>query len=932
MRLGLANIGRLWKQLPAAWAVVFGGACILGVASFPGRTRSLAAAESASSPQESLSSRDIVWIEAEQFRQPGGWVNDAQFVDQMGSPFFLAIGLEGPVADAVTTVSIPRSATYRLWVRCRDWVPEFSPGKFQVVVGGKTSNTVFGASKSGNWIWEDGGEFALPAGELEIRLHDLTGHYGRCDALVLTSDSELRLPDDPAKIAVLRERYGGVSREIRDMGPYDTVVVGGGLAGTFAAVASARMGCRTALVQNRPVLGGNSSTEILVNPEGDTTREPLDPGEGGIIEEVRGDVFGYSDRLLQLVRNQPNLDLFLNTHAKGVELAGPNKIKAVLALDVNNGQRYRFVGTTFIDCTGDGAIGVWAGAEYRHGREPRSMYGESRAPEVGDLNKGTMGGTLRYATEQMAFPVKFVGPDWARHFPTCADFNSGRHPQLRFGGWQWVIEYGGELDTYKDAEVIRDELLRIIWGMWDHAKNHCTQLGDAAENFRLTWVSHVVGKRESRRLIGDYVMTEHDIANQTLFPDRVSYGGWGIDIHPPKGFYDPGPAAIFSHKVKFSVPFRSLYTKDIDNLMMAGRCISVTHAALGATRVMITCGLQGQAVGTAAGFCKRHETTPRVVYERYIGDLQQQLLKDGCYLIDLPNQDPRDLARDASVAASSVAPNDVYQPSAALTRHNLDHDRAVMFRWKGGHLESVAVHLESQVAKPLAVNAHFCRAKSLGDFQNAEQIAAVSVTVPPGSRDWVSVPIGLQLEPGYYYLWLPKTAGLSWGLFSEEPAETARAYRSGNEWHQMPGCYAFKTQPSSGVVLLLAEERADQPWFSPQNVVDGFARAIRGVPHSWRPDPAQALPQWVELTFASPVEFDTVHISFQSRALAANDFALSVWRDGQWQPLVRVTDNAQRRCVLTVPTTRAERLRLTIEKAPPEMGVCEIRVYHEEGQ
>ncbi|NMC22095.1 MAG: FAD-dependent oxidoreductase, partial [Thermogutta sp.] len=375
MRSGLkANSGR-WNRIFAITAAV-----VLG-ASWP-----LAAAEAASAAEDSAS---IVWIEAEHFQQPGGWVNDAQFVDQMGSPFLLAIGLEGPVADAVTTVSIPRTGKYRLWVRCRDWVPEFSPGRFQVVLGGKSPEKVFGASKSGEWTWEDGGEFDLPAGTLEIRLHDLTGHYGRCDAIVLTTDTELRLPDDPAKIAVLRERYGGVSREIRDMGPYDTVVVGGGLAGTFAAVASARMGCRTALLQNRPVLGGNSSTEILVNPEGDTTREPLDPGEGGIIEEVRGDVFGYSERLLKLVQNQPRLDLFLNTHAKGVELAEPNKIKAVRALDVNSGQRYRFLGTTFIDCTGDGSIGVWAGAEYRHGREPRSMYGETRAPEVGDLNKGT---------------------------------------------------------------------------------------------------------------------------------------------------------------------------------------------------------------------------------------------------------------------------------------------------------------------------------------------------------------------------------------------------------------------------------------------------------------------------------------------------------------------------------------------------------------
>ncbi len=885
-----------------------------------------AANDSASAEQTAA---DVVWLETEHFQERGGWVNDAQFVDQMGSPFLLAIGLDGPVADAVTTVSIPRSGKYYLWVRCRDWVPEFSPGRFQVILGGKPAGKVFGASKVGEWVWEAGGQWELSSGPLEVRLHDLTGHYGRCDAMVLATDPDFPLPNDPAKIAVLREQYGGVSREIRDMGPYDTVVVGGGLAGTFAAVASARMGCRTALIQNRPILGGNGSAEILVNPQGDTTRQPLDPGEGGIIEEVRGDVFGYSERLLKLVQSEPRLDLFLNMHATGVELAEPRKIKAVVALDVNSGQRYRCLGSTFIDCTGDGSIGAWAGTEYRHGREPRSMYGETRAPEVGDLNKGTMGGTLRYATEQIATPVPFVGPDWARHFPTCEDFNPDRHPQLQFGGWQWVIEYGGELDTYKDAEVIRDELLRIIWGMWDHVKNHCLKLKEEAAHFKLTWVSHVVGKRESRRLIGDYVMTEHDIANQTLFPDRVSYGGWGIDIHPPKGFYDPGPPAIFSHKVKFSVPFRSLYTKDVDNLMMAGRCISVSHAALGATRVMITCGLQGQAVGTAAGFCKIHQTTPRGVYQHHIQDLQQQLLKDGCYIIDLPNQDPRDLARGAIATASSFAPNDVYQPAAALTRHNLDHDRAVMFQWKGGTLGNIDLYLESKSAQPVDLEAHLCRAKTLCGFQDAEQIGTMKVTLPPDLRDWIRVPIGLQLEPGYYFLWLPMTPGVSWALFGSEPPQTARAYRSGDAWNQMPGCYAFRTDPPGEEASRLADDWDDQPWFSPQNVVDGFARAIRGIPHSWRPDPAQELPQWVELKFPSPVVFDTVHISFQSRQLAAKDFSLSAQVDGQWQMLVQIADNAQRRRVLCIPETRTDRLRLNVQKAPPEIGVCEIRVYRE---
>ena len=514
---------------------------------------------------------DVVWMEAELFKDLGGWSNDAQFVDQMGSPYLMAIGLNGPVADAVTRVKIPAAGKYRLWVRDRDWLPEFSPGQFQVAIGGKRAETVFGRSKQPSWVWEDGGQHDLAAGEVEVRLVDLTGHYSRCDALLLTNDLGYRPPNDREGLAKARLDFGGISREVQQAGPYDTVVVGGGLAGTFAAVASARMGCHTALVQDRPVLGGNGSSEILVNPEGDTTHEPLDPGEGGIIEEVRGRYDGYSERMLKLVQATPKLDLFLNTHVTGVEMKDKQRIAAVQGLNVTTGRRLAIPGTMFVDCTGDGQLGVLAGAEHRHGREPRSMYQESRAPEQPD--GFTMGNTLRYASQLEPKPVEFHAPAWARQFRKPSDFHKDREPQIHFGGWQWVIEYGGVLDTYENAEEIRDELLRIIWGMWDYVKNYSPR-ADEARNYRLTWVSYVAGKRESRRLIGDYVLTEKDIARQVLFADRVSYAGWGIDIHPPKGFYEEGPPAVFSHKLKFSVPFRCLYSKDLDNLMMAGRCIS----------------------------------------------------------------------------------------------------------------------------------------------------------------------------------------------------------------------------------------------------------------------------------------------------------------------------------------------------------------------
>jgi hypothetical protein len=750
----------------------------------------------------------MIWLEAERFQDLGGWTNDAQFIDQRGSPYLLAIGSDGPVKDAVTRVKASAAGRYRLWARTRDWVPQYSPGRFQIVFNGKPAGHVFGESKAKGWVWEDGGVHELPAGPLEVRLRDLTGHYGRCDAILLTDDLDYRPPGDRDALMSARVAFGGVSREIEAKGPYDTVVVGGGLAGAMAAIASTRTGAKTALIQDRPVLGGNTSTEILVEPQGDTTHEPLDPGESGIIEEFRGPADQYSERMLKLCKAEPELDLFLNTHATGVQTKGPGQIAAVEAMEVTTGRRRAFAGSIFIDCTGDGAIGVWAGAEHRHGREPRAMYEETRAPEKAD--GGTMGGTLRYATEIHSEPVSFTAPAWAHKSLNCSDFNRERHPQLRFGGWQWVIEYGGVLNTYDDAEAIRDELLRIIWGMWDHAKNHCPKLAGEAKNYKLVWVSHVVGKRESRRLVGDYVMTEHDISPSKLFEDRVSYGGWGVDLHPPKGFYDPGPPATFSHKVKFSVPFRSLYSRDIGNLLMAGRDISVSHAALGATRVMVTCGLQGQAAGTAAALCKIHNTTPRGLYQSHIAELQQQLLKDGCYLIDLPNSDPKDLALGAKITASSFSP-------------------------------------------PAPVSAQDGRKSHRLDPPNGSEIAAAD----------------------------------------KRP------------------------------------EHRPETMFAPENVVNGFARAIRGWPNSWRPEPGKPLPQWVELDFGREVSFNCVHVAFQTRELRANAFRLQAPRGDDWQTVAEVTGNLQRRGVIRFEPAKAARLRLVITEAKPDMGVCEIRVYNE---
>ena len=661
----------------------------------------------------------MIWLEAQQFENLGGWVNDAQFLDQMGSPYLLAVGLGKPVQDAETRIVLPKAGRYRLWVRCRDWVPEQSPGRFQVLLDGKAVAHTFGASGRNGWVWEDGGTLDLDGGETTVCLHDLTGYYGRCDALLLVDDLSYRPPDDRRALDSLRRRYGGVSREERYLSPYDIVVVGGGLAGCFVAVSAARQGCRVALIHNRPVLGGNASTECLVPPVGVWPygeQDPLDPRETGIVEEIRTDgrqtdenALVYSDRLWRLCRAESNLDLYMDASCTGVEMEA-NTIAAVKVLQVKTGRRLVFPARLVVDCTGDGSVGVAAGAEFRHGREPRSMHNEhpAFAPESGDSY--TMGCGLKYISTERSRPVPFEAPPWAHEFTECTDL--AHHPplDLDYFHWQFQIEIGSKKNTVDDAEEIRDELLCIIYGLWDHIKNHCSQLQELATNRELTWVGHVLAKRESRRLIGDYVMTEPDVSNGTLFPDRIAYSTWGLDVHPPDMFYVRFGSGVAVHLMKgtqYSIPFRSLYSKDVENLMMVGRNISVSHVALGGTRLMLTHAIMGQAVGTAARLCLQYDTTPRGIYQEHIGELQQQLLKDGCYLVDLANQDPRDLARCASVTASSTRIDEEREEIMGPERVIDGYARAehgTTHSWRPGQGQPLPQWVELNLGQPTSFN------------------------------------------------------------------------------------------------------------------------------------------------------------------------------------------------------------------------------------
>ena len=439
---------------------------------------------------------------------------------------------------------------------------------------------------------------------------------------------------------------------------FDFCVVGGGMAGLCAAIAAARKGIPTAIIQDRPIFGGNSSSEIRVHICGaDRAGKIPNMRETGILEELRLEnlrrnpqrSFSIWDTILyEKVLLEPNLEAFLNCSCLDAEMEG-DRIRSVTGWQLTTETYHKIEAEIFADCSGDGILAPLTGAEFRIGREARSEYGESFAPEVADQK--TMGMTCLFGARDTGKPQPFEPPCWAYDFPTDDDLPHRVHGHLEMGYW-W-IELGGEQDSIHDTEKIRDELLKIVFGIWDHLKNH----GDhGAETWVLDWIQFLPGKRESRRYIGDHVLTQNDIESEGRFEDIVAYGGWPMDDHHPGGFWHKGePTTFYPTPSPYGIPYRCLYSKNIANLMFAGRCASCSHMAMSSTRVMGTGAVMGQAVGIATALAVKNGINPREVGRQHLKQLQQELLRDDCYLPWL-RQEFSPLTRQAVLQASSGDP------------------------------------------------------------------------------------------------------------------------------------------------------------------------------------------------------------------------------------------------------------------------------------
>ncbi len=599
-------------------------------------------------------SAQLIFIEAESFGDRGGWVIDQQSMDQMGSPYLLAHGLGVPVENAVTHIDVPATGEYRIWVRTRDWVAPWgkpgSPGKFQLLINKNPLKTIFG-TKGAEWHWQDGGTINLGKGKAEIALQDLTGFAGRCDAILFTTDKKLIPPNKIEELARFRRKHMGLSNKPENAGDYDLVVVGGGMAGITTAISAARLGSKVALIQNRPVLGGNNSSEVRVGLSGLIFQEPY-PNLGKLVDEVgsvghwtlweanrdpgserskrileiiannpekkihnAGPYSNYGDdKKLSIIENEENIDLFLNTHVFAVKKSG-DRIVSVTGKNISTGKELEFSGKLFADCTGDGNLGFLAGADFRMGRESKAETGEMNAPENAD--DLVMGTSVQWYAEKSAN---------AGHFPECpwaVQFSEETCQHLTRGDWNW--ETGFLWDQVNDIEFIRDYGLRAVYGNWAFLKNESREK-EKYRDYQLEWVAYIGGKRESRRIMGDIILKEQDILNNVQYPDASFTTTWTIDLHYPVSLdgFEEEPFLSRAQHTKidpYAVPYRCLYSRNIENLFMAGRNISVTHVALGTVRVMRTTGMMGEVVGMAAFLAKKHNTTPRGVYTNHLEEL-----------------------------------------------------------------------------------------------------------------------------------------------------------------------------------------------------------------------------------------------------------------------------------------------------------------------
>lgn len=746
----------------------------------------------------------------------------------------------------------------------------------------------------------------------------------------------------------------------------DLVIVGAGMPGLVAAIQAARLGLTIALISDRGYLGGNASAEIRVPVSGADGEQELNfySREGGILEEIRlenlyrnpqGNPYSWDGVLRDFVLREKSIELFMETNIDEVEMKNEKEIEFVRGSQADSETKYRFFAEYFIDDTGDGTIGSLAGADFRIGREGKEEFGEQIAPDMPD--DFVLPSTLTFTAKDVGKAVRYVRPDSALDLSKTDILKHRTIPKDIFHRSQWYYEIGGSLDQVKDIREIVEKHQSLVYGIWDHIKNS----GEFdSENYDLEFVSCIPGKRESRRLTGDYTLTERDVVNQAEFEDAVGHGGWAIDLHAIEGFFDTAPENSWIYlKGIYQIPYRTGYSRNIDNLFMVGRCISTSHVAFGSTRVMATLCTLAQAVGAAAYLCKEHRLNPRGVYEKKIAELQQLLLREDQYIVGVKSLDEDERGHGATITASSVRQCELTDPDESI-RATQDL-RLILPITK--HIDSVSLLVDGDENTALKYHAH--RPDKKYNYSCDEEVAGGEINIAPsGGFRWIDIPVGADIDGDKLILTIERNEKLRFGATRQSLPGVITLSLQPNEQERILDVFTLQSKSHIWKRINRIDEGQPvhtesmdvspynlcfkispvQEVYGPENIGNGYSRPY-GLPNCWVSNGLEKS-EWVEMAFDKPQTIDTLILYLDS------NLDCQVWNvrreqdetvmptlvknyrvycnDGkEWKKLTEVRDNHQRVNKLNFKKVKTDGIRIEFYSTNgcPDIRLYEARVY-----
>jgi predicted hotdog family 3-hydroxylacyl-ACP dehydratase len=742
----------------------------------------------------------------------------------------------------------------------------------------------------------------------------------------------------------------------------DLAIVGGGLAGTCCAITAARAGLKVVLIQDRPVLGGNASSEVRLWILGATSHMGNNnrwAREGGVVDEIlvenlyrnpEGNPAIVDSLLLDKVVSEPNITLLLNTAVHDLVKSEPDVIQSVCAFCSQNSTAYEVTAPLFCDASGDGILGFLAGAAFRFGAEAGSEFGEKFTPAV--AAQELLGHTMYFYSKDTGRPVNFVPPSFAlkdiTKVPRWRDFSAGD-----YGCRLWWLEWGGLLDTVHDTETIKWELWKVVYGVWNHIKN--SGQFPEAQNLTLEWISAIPGKRESRRFEGDYILTQPDLVEQRCHADAVSFGGWAIDLHPAEGVFSEQSGCTQWHsKGVYQIPYRCLYSRNISNLFLTGRIISASHVAFGSTRVMATCAHQAQAVGIAASICRRANLRPRgLLVSTRMEELQRDLLRFGQFIPGVALNDPQDLARHAVISRSSELGLSHLEPNGVMLL--LSRSWAMMVPVSPGSMPRIGLHLDASEETELRAE---LRISSRPDNHTPDTIlATLNLPLVPGKGQHVELRFDVTIDqPRYAFICLMKNERVAVALSDQRITGVLAVCHNGNK--AVAKSSTQTPPPDIGIETFefwTPQRRPegknlafsfDPPLasFGVPNLTNGFARPTN-QPNAWVAEWSDTKPTLI-LTWSIPQRIARLELAFDTdfdhpmesvlmghperiMPFCVRQFSI---RDDAGHLLFRCDDNHQSRRTIRLDapvTTRQIVISLTAPNDKVPAALFEVRCYED---